>query len=174
MLLFQTIIQQVIPTSTIPASTTDPVSSVLKNAFAFNASGRDQKRSMHSVGTGLIQGISSSSLLSNNDLLDKPSSDYTHNGDTKPHDAKISVSSNSNTTESPVLENSIRANAKKLLLSAQECNVEFDEPTRHVSGMFSEQASSNNVPGANLTQKSKIIVLNPQYKKFQVICFVIN
>ena len=129
---------------------------------------------MHSVGTRLIQGTSSSSIPSNNGALDKPSSDYVHNGATKPHNASISVPSNSNTTEGPVLENSIRANAKKLLLSAQECNVEFDEPTRHVSGMLSEQTSSNNVPGANLTQKPKIIVLNPEYKKFQVICFVIN
>ena len=55
----------------------------------------------------------------------------------------------------------------------QQCNVEFDEPTRHVSGMLSEQASSNNVPGVNLTQKSRIIVLNPQHKKLQVSCYIL-
>ena len=79
------------------------------------------------------------------------------------------MSANSSMNSSPVLENSIRANAKKLLISAQHCNVEFDEPTRHISGMNSNQPSSNNISGINSTNKSRIIVLNPQQKKLQVI-----
>ena len=153
----------------MPASTADPVSSALKNAFAFNVSGRNENRSMHPIGTGLIRGGSSSSILSTNGVLDdEPSSNYAHNGPTKLHNDNMSISSNSSMTSSPVLENSIRANAKKLLLSAQQCNVEFDEPTRHVSGMLSEQPASNNVPGVSLAQKTRIIVLNPQQKKVQV------
>ena len=124
---------------------------------------------MHPIGTGLIRGGSSSSILSTNGVLDdEQSSNYAHNGATKLHNDNMSISSNSSMTSSPVLENSIRANAKKLLLSAQQCNVEFDEPTRHVSGMLSEQPASNNVPGVSLAQKTRIIVLNPQQKKVQV------
>ena len=152
----------------MPASTADPVSSVLKNAFAFNVSGRNENRAMHSLGTGLIRGGSSSSILSSNGAIDdEPSSNYEMNNKSKLHSDSISVASNSSMSSSPVLENSIRANAKKLLLSAQQCSVEFDEPTRHVSGMLSDQVSTN-VPGANSIPKSKIIVLNPQQKKLQV------
>ena len=153
----------------MPASTADPVTSVLKNAFAFNVSGRNENGAMHSVGTGLIRGGSSNSILSSNGAFDDEPSNYVQNGTKKSHSGGISLSANSSMNSSPVLENSIRANAKKLLISAQHCNVEFDEPTRHISGMNTNQPSSNNISGINSTNKSRIIVLNPQQKKLQVI-----
>ena len=52
-------------------------------------------------------------------------------------------------------DSTIPTHVKKLLLSAQHCNVEFDEPTRLISDMLSHQA----------------IVLNPQHV---VSCFAIN
>ena len=153
----------------MPASTADPVSSVLKNAFAFNVSGRNENKAMHSLGTGLIHGGSSSSILSSNGAIDdEPSSNYEMNSKSKLHSDSISVASNSSMSSSPVLENSIRANAKKLLLSAQHCNVEFDEPTRHISEIRRDQASFNNIAGINSSARSKIIILNPQQKKLQV------
>ena len=152
----------------MPASTADPVTSVLKNAFAFNVSGRNENGAMQSVGTGLIRGGSSNSILSSNGAIDDEPSNYVQNGTNKSHNGSISMSANSSMNSSPVLENSIRANAKKLLLSAQHCNVEFDEPTRHISEIRRDQASFNNIAGINSSARSKIIILNPQQKKLQV------
>ena len=56
----------------MPASAADPVSSVLKNAFASHGASRNEIGTMHQVSTGLIRGGSSSSVLLGNGSLDLP------------------------------------------------------------------------------------------------------
>ena len=150
----------------MPASAADPVSSVLKNAFASSGAGRNEIGTMHQATAGLIRGGSSSSVLLGNGAIDHELSPYSHIGSTKAQSNNLPISGNSSPTCSPKLENGIRANAKRLLLSSQQCNVEFDEPTRHVSGMCTEQAT-NNMAGASSIGKSRVIVLNP-HQKYQV------
>ena len=147
----------------MPASAADPVSSVLKNAFASNGASRNEIGIMHQATTGLIRGGSSSSVLSVNGSLDHEPTPYSHNGSTKAQSNNMPMLGNSSPTCSPRLENGIRANAKRLLLSSQQCNVEFDEPTRHVSGMCTEQAT-NNMAETGSIGKSRVIVLNPHQK----------
>ena len=148
----------------MPASAADPVSSVLKNAFASNGAGRNEVGPMHQT-TGLIRGGNSSSVLMSSDSLDHEPTPFNHNGSTKTQSNNL-LSGNSSPAYSPKLENGIRANAKRLLLSSQQCNVEFDEPTRHISEMGVQQAQ-NNMAGSNGTGKSRVIVINP-HQKYQV------
>jgi len=143
----------------------DPVSSVLKNAFASKGGGRNEIGTMHQANTGLIRGGSSSSVLSSNGSHDHEHATLGLNVSAKSQSTNLSLSGNSSLSSSPNLENGIRANAKRLLLSSQQCNVEFDEPTRHVSGLVNGHISNN--VGASSIVKSRIIVLNPHHKQLQ-------
>ena len=147
----------------MPASAADPVSSVLKNAFASHGANRNEIGTMHQVTTGLIRGGSSSSVLLGNGSVDHEPAPYSHNGSSKVQIHTLPMSANSSPTCGSKIENGIRANAKKLLLGSQQCSVEFDEPTRHVSGMCTEQVTKN-MAGASSIGKSRIIVLNPHQR----------
>ena len=141
----------------MPASSADPVSSVLKNAFASNG-GRTEISGMHQP-TGLIRGGSSSSIASSGGSLSHEPATYKMNGLGKISNS-ISSLNNSSLTNSPNLENGIRANAKKALLSSQQCDVEFDAPTRSVG---SASFGQNNATSSN--SKLRYIILNPQQKQ---------
>ena len=150
----------------MPASTADPVSSVLKNAFASNVASRNEIGTTHQSQKGLIRGGNSSSVLGSTTSFDHEQASFGLNGSAKSQSNNLLPSGNSSLSSSPNLENGIRANAKRLLLSSQQCNVEFDEPPRHVGGLVNGQIS-NNVGGSS-TVKSKIIIINPHQKQLQV------
>ena len=151
----------------MPASAADPVSSVLKNAFASNVAGRNETGAMHQTTAGLIRGGSSSSVVSSNGSIDHEPTPFKLNGSIKMQNTNLSMSGNSSLSCSPNLENGIRANAKKVLLSSQQCNVEFDAPTRYVGGIGFGQGCSS-AASANSNGKSRVIVLNPHQKQLQV------
>ena len=150
----------------MPASAADPVSSVLKNAFASNVAGRNGIGAMHQTAAGLIRGGSSSSVISSNGSLDHEPTSFKLNGPTKMQNINLASDNSSLTSSSPNLENGIRANAKKVLLSSQQCNVEFDAPTRYVGGIGFGQSLNNSSGSSNV--KSRVIVLNPHQKQLQV------
>ena len=153
----------------MPASAADPVSSALKNAFASSAN-RSEISNIHQPATGLIRGGSSSSVLSTNDSLNHEPAPFGMSVNGKHPNSSTSYSSTSSLNSNSSLENGIRANAKKLLLSSQQCNVEFDEPTRYVGGLTNEKSLSN-LAASSPNSKPRIIVLNPNQKQLQVsIC----
>jgi len=153
----------------MPASAADPVSSVLKNAFA-SSSNRSEISNIHQPATGLIRGGSSSSVLSTNDSLNHEPVPFGMSVKGKQPNSNTSYSSTSSLNSNSSLENGIRANAKKLLLSSQQCNVEFDEPTRYAGGLTNEKSLSN-LAAASPNSKPRIIVLNPNQKQLHVsIC----
>ena len=155
----------------MPASAADPVSSVLKNTFASNVMARNETGLMIQT-TGLIRGGSSSSVVSNNGSFDQESVSFDQNASTKTQNNSMS-SGNSSIRNSPNLENGIRANAKKALLSSQQGIVEFDAPTRYVGGIGYGQATSS-AANANSNGKPRVIILNPNQKQLQVTNFVNN
>ena len=124
----------------MPASAADPVSSVLKSAFASNAGVRNEIGGMNQS-TGFIRGGSSTSVISSNGSLDHDPTPFKLNGSSKGQNGNLSSAGNSSLTNSPNLENGLRANVKQSLLKSQQSKIEFDAPTRYVGGIGLSQAT---------------------------------